>query len=155
MLLAATGDVFRLGSAPAEQAEGGQPLHDVEEVPGEAAEQSPLAARRRLGGHADQPPEERDQRKGGDEDDGGDAVGAGHPGEDGQGHERAQHELRQVAGEVGVQGIDPTGGGQRQLAGLLGSGVAASTRPDPQAKGLGEYLRSRFADIPVELLKPR
>jgi hypothetical protein len=41
------------------------------------------------------------------------------------------------------------------VAGLLGSGVAASTRPDPQAKGLGEYLRSRFADIPVELLKPR
>ncbi|HEY0717766.1 MAG TPA: acyclic terpene utilization AtuA family protein, partial [Streptosporangiaceae bacterium] len=29
------------------------------------------------------------------------------------------------------------------IAGLLGQGVAASTRPDPQAKGLGEYLRSR------------
>ncbi|HEY1967555.1 MAG TPA: acyclic terpene utilization AtuA family protein [Pseudonocardia sp.] len=38
------------------------------------------------------------------------------------------------------------------VVGLLGSGVAASTRPDPQAKGLGEYLRSRFVDIPVELL---
>jgi Acyclic terpene utilisation family protein AtuA len=40
------------------------------------------------------------------------------------------------------------------VVGLLGDGVAASTRPDPQAKGLGEYLRSRFADIPVELLGP-
>ncbi|MDT7569869.1 MAG: hypothetical protein QOE05_43 [Actinomycetota bacterium] len=36
--------------------------------------------------------------------------------------------------------------------GLLGEGVAASTRFDPQAKGLGEYLRSRLVDIPVTLL---
>ncbi len=36
--------------------------------------------------------------------------------------------------------------------GLLGEGVASSTRPDPQAKGLGEYLRSRFVDIPADLL---
>ncbi len=40
------------------------------------------------------------------------------------------------------------------MAGLLGLGVAASTRPDPQAKGLGEYLRSRHVDIPVALLPP-
>jgi hypothetical protein len=39
------------------------------------------------------------------------------------------------------------------IVGLLGLGVAASTRPDPQAKGLGEYLRSRHADIPVRLLQ--
>jgi hypothetical protein len=38
------------------------------------------------------------------------------------------------------------------VVGILGSGVAASPRPDPQAKGLGEYLRSRFVDIPAELL---
>jgi hypothetical protein len=38
------------------------------------------------------------------------------------------------------------------ITGLLGEGVAASTRPDPQAKGLGEYLRSRNADIPARLL---
>jgi Acyclic terpene utilisation family protein AtuA len=38
------------------------------------------------------------------------------------------------------------------VVGLLGLGVAASTRPDPQAKGLGEYLRSRYVDIPVSLL---
>jgi hypothetical protein len=36
--------------------------------------------------------------------------------------------------------------------GLLGEGVAASTRFDPQAKGLGEYLRSRLVDIPDRLL---
>ena len=38
------------------------------------------------------------------------------------------------------------------VAGLLGLGVSASTRPDPQAKGLAEYVRSRLADIPVTLL---
>ena len=38
------------------------------------------------------------------------------------------------------------------IVGLLGEGVAASTRPDPQAKGLGEYLRSRTAEIPAALL---
>jgi Acyclic terpene utilisation family protein AtuA len=38
------------------------------------------------------------------------------------------------------------------VVGLLGEGVAASARPDPQAKGLGEYLRSRYADIPASLL---
>jgi hypothetical protein len=36
--------------------------------------------------------------------------------------------------------------------GLLGEGVAASSRQDPQAKGLGEYVRGRYADIPVEIL---
>jgi hypothetical protein len=36
--------------------------------------------------------------------------------------------------------------------GLLGRGVAASTRFDPQAKGLGEWLRSRLVDVPRELL---
>jgi hypothetical protein len=36
--------------------------------------------------------------------------------------------------------------------GLLGDGVASSTRPDPQAKGLGEYLRSRIVDIPEALI---
>jgi Acyclic terpene utilisation family protein AtuA len=40
------------------------------------------------------------------------------------------------------------------VVGLLGLGVAASTRPDPQAKGLGEYLRSRHVDIPAGLLPP-
>ncbi len=39
------------------------------------------------------------------------------------------------------------------ISGLLGDGVAASARPDPQAKGLGEYLRSRLADIPAEFLR--
>jgi hypothetical protein len=38
------------------------------------------------------------------------------------------------------------------VVGILGAGVASATRPDPQAKGLGEYLRSRLVDIPESLL---
>jgi Acyclic terpene utilisation family protein AtuA len=38
------------------------------------------------------------------------------------------------------------------IEGLLGEGVASSTRFDPQAKALGEWLRSRVIDIPEELL---
>ncbi len=41
------------------------------------------------------------------------------------------------------------------VVGLLGEGVASSTRPDPQAKGLGEYVRSRLVDFPVGLLAAR
>lgn len=36
--------------------------------------------------------------------------------------------------------------------GLLGEGVAASTRSDPQAKTLGEYLRAKHVEVPVALL---
>ncbi|MDQ3875620.1 MAG: DUF1446 domain-containing protein [Actinomycetota bacterium] len=38
------------------------------------------------------------------------------------------------------------------LRGLLGEGVAASTRPDPQAKSLGELLRAQEVDLPESLL---
>ena len=38
------------------------------------------------------------------------------------------------------------------VVGILGAGVAASGRYDPQAKGLGEYLRSRTVPIPKRLL---
>jgi hypothetical protein len=38
------------------------------------------------------------------------------------------------------------------IAGLLGRGVAASTRTDPQAKGLGEYVRAKWVDVPTTLL---
>jgi len=37
--------------------------------------------------------------------------------------------------------------------GLLGEGVSAGTRQDPQAKGLGEWLRSRHVNIPLALIE--
>ncbi len=40
------------------------------------------------------------------------------------------------------------------VEGLLGRGVAASTRIDPQAKGLGEYLRAKVVEVPTRLVPP-
>jgi hypothetical protein len=40
------------------------------------------------------------------------------------------------------------------VVGLLGEGVASSVRFDPQAKSLGEYLRSRVVALPQALLSP-
>ena len=39
------------------------------------------------------------------------------------------------------------------LRGFLGRGAAASAKPDPQAKTLGEYLRARVADVPAALVQ--
>jgi hypothetical protein len=39
------------------------------------------------------------------------------------------------------------------VVGLLGEGVSSSTRIDPQAKGLGEWLRARVVDLPATLLE--
>jgi hypothetical protein len=41
------------------------------------------------------------------------------------------------------------------IDGILGKGVAYQARFDPQAKGLGEWLRSRHVDIPLDLLEER
>ncbi len=61
--------------------------------------------------------------------------------------------LPEAAGlEVDVVPLPNLGGVNVVLHGLLGLGVAAGSRFDPQAKGLGEWARSRFVDVPEELL---
>ena len=61
-------------------------------------------------------------------------------------------ELVPEATDVEVHPLPNLGGVNVVLRGLLGEGVAASTRFDPQAKGLGEWARSRLVDVPEELL---
>ncbi|MBI5947778.1 MAG: DUF1446 domain-containing protein [Chloroflexi bacterium] len=41
------------------------------------------------------------------------------------------------------------------VVGLLGEGVASSTRADPQAKSFGEYVRAKLVDLPEALLADR
>lgn len=53
---------------------------------------------------------------------------------------------------VEVYPLPNLGGVNILVRGLLGDGVAASTRFDPQAKAVGEWLRSRHVHIPEELL---
>ncbi len=38
------------------------------------------------------------------------------------------------------------------IEGILGQGVSSNARFDPQAKALGEWLRSRHVDVPEVLL---
>jgi hypothetical protein len=38
------------------------------------------------------------------------------------------------------------------IVGFLGEGVASCTKTDPQAKGLGEYVRAQHTDIPEKLM---
>jgi len=54
--------------------------------------------------------------------------------------------------EVEVFALPNLGGVNVVIHGLLGEGVAASTRFDPQGKGLGEWARSRYVEIPEALL---
>ncbi|MDF9715126.1 acyclic terpene utilization AtuA family protein [Nocardioides sp. ChNu-99] len=54
--------------------------------------------------------------------------------------------------EVEVYPLPNLGGVNVVVKGLLGEGVAASTRFDPQAKGLGEWVRSRMVSVEDSLL---
>lgn len=54
--------------------------------------------------------------------------------------------------EVVVYPLPNLGGVNVVIRGLLGEGVAASTRFDPQAKGLGEWVRSRMVSVEDALL---
>jgi hypothetical protein len=54
--------------------------------------------------------------------------------------------------DVEVFPLPNLGGVNVLIHGLLGDGVAASTRFDPQAKAVGEWLRSRLVHVPEELL---
>jgi acyclic terpene utilization AtuA family protein len=54
--------------------------------------------------------------------------------------------------DVEVYPLPNLGGVNVLIRGLLGDGVAASTRFDPQAKGLGEWVRSRMVNIQEDLL---
>ncbi|MGA9748091.1 MAG: hypothetical protein WBQ50_11605 [Nocardioides sp.] len=54
--------------------------------------------------------------------------------------------------DIEVHALANLGGVNVVLHGLLGDGVGASSRFDPLAKALGEWVRSRYVDVPEELL---
>ena len=64
--------------------------------------------------------------------------------------ERLVPEARDL--DIEIHPLPHLGGLNVVIHGLLGQGVAASTRVDPQAKALGEWVRSRYVDIPEALL---
>ena len=67
--------------------------------------------------------------------------------------ERVKELLPEAAGlDVEVYPLPNLGAVNVVVRGLLGEGVAASTRFDPQGKALGEWLRSRHVSITGDLL---
>ncbi len=54
--------------------------------------------------------------------------------------------------DVDVHPLPDLGGVNVVIHGLLGEGVSSSTRLDPQAKALGEWLRARVTAVPIVLL---
>ena len=54
--------------------------------------------------------------------------------------------------DVDVYALPNLGAVNVVVRGLLGAGVAAGTRTDPQAKALGEWVRARHVQIPENLL---
>lgn len=54
--------------------------------------------------------------------------------------------------DIEIHPLPDLGGINVLILGLLGAGVSASPRFDPQAKGLGEWVRSRYIDIESRLL---
>ncbi len=67
--------------------------------------------------------------------------------------EQVRHLLPEAAGlDVTVHHLPNLHAVNLVVYGLLGEGVASSIRPDPQAKGLGEFLRSREVEVPASLL---
>jgi hypothetical protein len=123
----------------------GRPRH-VEEVRRQAAQCVPALARALLGGAADEPHEHRHQRQRDRHHERRFEVDRGHPRHDDEGHDRREHDLGQVAGEVRLERLDPLHRGRRDLAGLRAVGRRRlglqAARDDCEAQ-LGEHARRR------------
>jgi hypothetical protein len=131
-----------LGVRAAEHLERRQALQDIEEMTAEAAEQHPLLARLGLRMQADEHGEARDERQGYPDHHRGHPVGEADPDKHGNGNQAGEHELRQVAGEVGVETVQPSGGERGDLPGLL---PAEPARAKAQ-RVRGEHVQVELAE---------
>ncbi len=102
-------DRLGLCLGPAEHLQRRQARPDVQEVPGQPGQQPPLTVHPGLRGPADQHHEDRDQGERPEDDGRRDPVLGDDPREHRHRHHHGEPELRQIAREVVVQGIDPAG----------------------------------------------
>ena len=137
VLVADRRDALRLDLAAVEGAQRGEPAHDVEKVVRQARQRLPAGARAPFGVAADQPHEQRDQRQRHGHDQGRGQVDGHGPGEHRQGHQHRQHELGEIAGEVGLEGVDALDGGGGDLAGLGAVGRRRGVAQPPLARARG------------------
>ena len=102
-------DRGHLGLGPTEDLEGREAGHHVEEVAGQALEQTGLSSHPNLGRGAHKRHEQRDQRHRDRDDHRRDPVGPQHHDDDGDGDDDGQEQLWEVPGEVAVEGVDAAG----------------------------------------------
>ena len=109
-------DGLRLRLGPAEDLQGGQPGHHVQEVARQPGQQPPLPVHPGLGGPADEHHEQRDQRQRHHDDRRRHPVRGDDPGEHRDRDHDREAELRQIAGEVVVERVDAPGGQREHQA---------------------------------------
>ena len=126
-------DVGDLGGAPVEGPQGREPPHDIQEVRREPGQRLPVGPGPGAGRPADEGQEHRDDGQGDDHDHGRPQVDDGTPGQDGHRHRARQDDLGQVAGEVGLEAVDPLDGAGRELGAVgappAGHPVRGGARP--------------------------
>ena len=130
------GDLAPPVGLAAERPEGGQSLHQVEEAGREGREPPPLAVGLPAGLSPEVDHGQRHQHHHPGQDQHGDPVLPAHPGQDGDRCQAGQHRLGEVAAEVGIEGGDAAGGGERELPGAL-LGPATTGRGRGSGAGAG------------------
>ena len=119
----------------AEDLERRQPGHDVEEVARQPLQRAQLAVGVAAGRRPDQHHEDRDEGERHGDDDRRQPVLGGDHGQHGERHDHGQHELRQVAGEVAVEGVDTPRGQGHELAGAPATERGRGVGRDPLRQG--------------------
>ena len=128
-LLARRRDLLALIGAPAEDLEGGEALHGIEETCPHAREGPPLAPGVLLRVPADEDHEHRDHRRRNQQQNGARKVPRKNVAGYYQGNEHAEKDLRQVAPNVSIELLYALRGRRRKLARPLPHRVR---RPQPQ-----------------------
>ena len=124
---------LRLRSA--EDLERRQAGHDVEEVSRQPLQRAQLTVGVAAGRRSDEHHEHRDQGECDRDDDRREPVLCGDHGQDGERHDHGQHELRQVAREVAVEGVDTPRGQGHELAGAPAAEGGRGVGGDPLGQG--------------------
>ena len=116
----------------------GRPATTSRKCPASRCRMSGLAAHFLLRGLADQAHEDGDQRHRDGDDHGRDPIGPQGHDDHRDGNDHGQEDLGQVAGEVGVEGVDAAGGQHRQPTRLLTVQSGRAQSGDALHQGLAQ-----------------
>jgi hypothetical protein len=143
-------DGGRLRGRPPERHQRRQPAHHVDEVAGQRGQGPPLLLGPVAGGQPDQRPEDGDQRQRRQLDDRAqDVLGRRRDDREHREHHREQ-ERRQIAGQIGLGGVDTAGGQRRHLTGGPGAIGLAEDTQQQAAPETGPHRGGRTRGVHVD-----